>query len=161
MPLSLSTTSLLSPQYHSPLLTPSQSPFRGRVPYLSFSIARSPLPAISPSDMESPIKTRKPRTRKPVNAQIEALKKSVSVALKAAWNVEAVKARREKAVRRSRITLEAKVEEQRAALNAIKASVDAFLVALDPSAPVTPEGMAEFAPVDSAVSEGLVEEVAV
>ena len=96
-----------------------------------------------------------------MNAQIEALKKSVSVALKAAWNVEAIKARREKAVRRSRITLEAKVEEQRAALNAIKASVDAFLVALAPEAPITPEGMAEFAPVDSAVSEGLVEEVAV
>lgn len=159
--------------------------------------------------MESQIKTRKPRTRKPVNAQIEALKKSVSVALKAAWNVEAVKARREKAVRKERGTLEKKVEEQRKALKQIKDSVDAFLSALDsmpitprqvdpmkdhpelpmgqtpvetfagprsaldqafgpgstvalaPKAPITPDGVAEFAPVDSAVSEGLVEEVAV
>jgi hypothetical protein len=53
--------------------------------------------------------------------------------------VESVKTRQEKAVRRSRVTLEAKVEEQREALNAIKASVDAFLVALTPEAGITPE----------------------
>jgi hypothetical protein len=91
--------------------------------------------------METLIKTRKPRVRKETNPQITALKKSVSVALKAAWNVEAVKLRKEKAVRRERGTLEKKVEEQREALKAIKASVDAFLVALTPDeAPViTPE----------------------
>ena len=53
--------------------------------------------------------------------------------------VESVKARQEKAVRRSRVTLEAKVEEQREALKAIKASVDAFLVALTPEAGITHE----------------------
>ena len=97
--------------------------------------------------METPIKTRKPRTKKEVNPQIAALKKSVSAALKAAWNVEAVKARKEKAVRRERGTLEKKVEEQREALKAIKASVDAFLVALTLDAPyyteeppITPAG---------------------
>jgi hypothetical protein len=82
--------------------------------------------------METLIKTRKARVRKETNPQIAALKKSVSVALKAAWNVEAVKARKEKAVRRERGTLEKKVEEQREALKAIKATVDAFLVALTP-----------------------------
>jgi hypothetical protein len=90
--------------------------------------------------METLIKTRKPRVRKETNPQITALKKSVSVALKAAWNVEAVKLRKEKAVRRERGTLEKKVEEQREALKAIKASVDAFLVALTPGAPITPAG---------------------
>lgn len=174
-----------------PLHHPSPVPFSGTGALCSFPIARFPLPVIQDSDMESPIKTRKPRTRKPVNAQIEALKKSVSVALKAAWHVEAIKARREKAVRKERGALEKKVEEQREALKAIKASVDAFLVALTPagqtqvetfagprsaldqafgpgstvvldsSAPITPEGVAEFVPVDSAVSEGLVEQVAV
>ena len=90
--------------------------------------------------METPIKTRKPRTKKEVNPQIAALKKSVSAALRAAWNVEAVKLRKEKAVRRERGTLEKKVEEQREALKAIKASVDAFLVALTPEAtPVIPQ----------------------
>ena len=89
--------------------------------------------------METLIKTRKARVRKETNPQITALKKSVSVALKAAWNVEAVKLRKEKAVRRERGTLEKKVEEQREALKAIKASVDAFLVALTPEAPITPE----------------------
>ena len=87
--------------------------------------------------METPIKTRKARVRKETNPQIAALKKSVSVALKAAWNVEAVKLRKEKAVRRERGTLEKKVEEQREALKAIKATVDAFLVALTP-APTDP-----------------------
>jgi hypothetical protein len=89
--------------------------------------------------METLIKTRKPRVRKETNPQITALKKSVSVALKAAWNVEAVKLRKEKAVRRERGTLEKKVEEQRDALKAIKASVDAFLVALTPVPVLTPE----------------------
>jgi hypothetical protein len=89
--------------------------------------------------METLIKTRRPRTKKEVNPQIAALKKSVSVALKAAWNVEAVKVRREQAVRRDRGTLEKKVQEQREALKAIKASVDAFLVALTPEAVITPD----------------------
>ena len=83
--------------------------------------------------METLIKTRKARVRKETNPQITALKKSVSVALKAAWNVEAVKLRKKKAVRRERGTLEKKVQEQREALKAIKASVDAFLVALTPA----------------------------
>jgi hypothetical protein len=97
--------------------------------------------------METLIKTRKPRTRKETNPQISALKKSVSAALKAAWMVESVKTRQEKAVRRSRVTLEAKVEEQREALRAIKATVDACLVTLAPKAvapheepPITPAG---------------------
>jgi hypothetical protein len=51
--------------------------------------------------------------------------------------VESVKTRQEKALRRSRVTLEAKVEEQREALKQIKDSVDAFLSALD-SMPITP-----------------------
>jgi hypothetical protein len=89
--------------------------------------------------METLIKTRKARVRKETNPQITALKKSVSVALKAAWNVEAVKLRKEKAVRRERGTLEKKVEEQREALKAIKASVDAFLVALTPVPVLTPD----------------------
>ena len=89
--------------------------------------------------METSTKTRKARVRKETNPQITALKKSVSVALKAAWNVEAVKARKEKAVRRERGTLEKKVQEQREALKAIKASVDAFLVALTPVPALTPD----------------------
>ena len=89
--------------------------------------------------METLIKTRKARVRKETNPQIAALKKSVSVALKAAWNVEAVKLRKEKAVRKERGTLEKKVQEQREALKAIKASVDAFLVALTPEAVITPD----------------------
>jgi hypothetical protein len=103
--------------------------------------------------METPIKTRKARVRKETNPQIAALKKSVSVALKAAWNVEAVKARKEKAVRRERGTLEKKVEEQREALKAIKASVDAFLVALTPEAAITPDE----APVITPAGQTLVE----
>lgn len=90
--------------------------------------------------METPIKTRKPRTKKEVNPQIAALKKSVSAALKAAWNVEAVKLRKEKAVRRERGTLERKVEEQREALLEIKTAVDAFLAAITPVPAITPEG---------------------
>jgi len=110
--------------------------------------------------MESPIKTRKPRTKKEVNPQIAALKKSVSTALKAAWHVEAIKARREKAVRKERGAFEKKLALQREALEAVKAAVEATLLSL-PNASVTPEGVAEFVPVDSAVSEGLVEEIAV
>jgi hypothetical protein len=90
--------------------------------------------------METLTKTRKARVRKETNPQITALKKSVSVALKAAWNVEAVKARKEKAVRKERGTLEKKVQEQREALKAIKATVDAFLVALTPAPVITPAG---------------------
>ena len=89
--------------------------------------------------METLVKTRKPRTRKQVNPQISALKKSVSAALKAAWMVESVRTRQEKAVRRSRVTLEKKVEEQREALKAIKAAVDAFLVELTLQAPYLAE----------------------
>jgi hypothetical protein len=103
--------------------------------------------------METPIKTRKARVRKETNPQITALKKSVSVALKAAWNVEAVKLRKEKAVRRERGTLEKKVQEQREALKAIKASVDAFLVALTPEAVITPDE----APVITPAGQTLVE----
>lgn len=89
--------------------------------------------------METLVKTRKPRTRKETNPQISALKKSVSAALKAAWMVESVKTRQEKAIRRSRITLEAKVEEQREALLKIKTAVDAFLDALTPVPAITLE----------------------
>jgi len=101
--------------------------------------------------METLIKTRKPRTRKETNPQISALTKSVSAALKAAWMVESVKARQEKAVRRSRVTLEAKVEEQREALKAIKASVDAFLVALTLDAPYHPEEATPITPEPQSV----------
>ena len=103
--------------------------------------------------METPIKTRRARVRKETNPQIAALKKSVSVALKAAWNVEAVKLRKEKAVRRERGTLEKKVEEQREALKAIKASVDAFLVALTPEAPITPDEVAPITPAGQTLVE--------
>ena len=89
--------------------------------------------------METLTKTRKARVRKETNPQITALKKSVPVALKAAWNVEAVKARKEKAVRKERGTLEKKVQEQREALKAIKSTVDAFLVALTPVPVLTPD----------------------
>ena len=89
--------------------------------------------------METLIKTRKPRTKKETNPQITALKKSVSAALKAAWNVEAVKLRKEKAVRRERGTLERKVEEQREALLEIKDAVDAFLAAITPVPAITPD----------------------
>jgi hypothetical protein len=87
---------------------------------------------MSAFDMETSIKTRKARTKKEMNPQIAALKKSVSVALKAAWHVEAVKVRKEKAVRRERGTLEAKLVEQREALLQIKATVDACLAELEP-----------------------------
>lgn len=103
--------------------------------------------------METLVKTRKPRTRKEVNPQISALKKSVSAALKAAWMVESVRTRQEKAVRRSRVTLEKKVEEQRDALKAIKAAVDAFLVELTLQAPY----LAEEAPVITPAGKTLVE----
>lgn len=89
--------------------------------------------------METLIKTRKARTKKETNPQIAALKKSVSAALKAAWNVEAVKLRKEKAVRRERGTLERKVEEQREALLEIKDAVDAFLAAITPVPAITPD----------------------
>ena len=103
--------------------------------------------------METLIKTRKARVRKETNPQISALKKSVSAALKAAWMVESVKTRQEKAVRRSRVTLEAKVEEQREALKAIKASVDAFLVALTPEAGITPDEATPITPAGQTLVE--------
>lgn len=105
--------------------------------------------------METLIKTRKARVRKETNPQIAALKKSVSVALKAAWNVEAVKLRKEKAVRRERGTLEKKVEEQREALKAIKATVDAFLVALTPEAGITPDEAPVITPEAQSIPEEL------
>jgi seryl-tRNA synthetase len=105
--------------------------------------------------METLIKTRKARVRKETNPQITALKKSVSVALKAAWNVEAVKLRKEKAVRKERGTLEKKVEEQREALKAIKASVDAFLVALTPVPVITPDEVAPITPAGQTLVETL------
>ncbi len=103
--------------------------------------------------METLIKARKPRTRKETNPQISALKKSVSAALKAAWMVESVKTRQEKAVRRSRVTLEAKVEEQREALKAIKATVDAFLVTLTLEADITPEATPVITPAGQTLVE--------
>ena len=105
--------------------------------------------------METLTKTRKARVRKETNPQITALKKSVSVALKAAWNVEAVKARKEKAVRRERGTLEKKVQEQREALKAIKASVDAFLVALTPVPAITPDEATPITPRGQTLVETL------
>jgi hypothetical protein len=69
--------------------------------------------------------------------------------------VESVKARQEKAVRRSRVTLEAKVEEQREALKAIKATVDAFLVALTPEAGITPETTPVLTSEDQSILEEL------
>ena len=105
--------------------------------------------------METLIKTRKARVRKETNPQITALKKSVSVALKAAWNVEAVKLRKEKAVRRERGTLEKKVQEQREALKAIKATVDAFLVALTPVPVLTPDEATPITPKGQTLVETL------
>jgi xylose isomerase len=67
--------------------------------------------------------------------------------------VESVKTRQEKAVRRSRVTLEAKVEEQREALKAIKASVDAFLVALTLDAPYYTEEVAPITPAGQTLVE--------
>jgi xylose isomerase len=67
--------------------------------------------------------------------------------------VESVKTRQEKAVRRSRVTLEAKVEEQREALKAIKASVDAFLVALTLDAPYYTEEVAPVTPAGQTLVE--------
>ncbi len=118
-----------------------------------FPVAQDFSSAIAVCAMETLIKTRKARVRKETNPQIAALKKSVSVALKAAWNVEAVKLRKEKAVRRERGTLEKKVEEQREALKAIKATVDAFLVALTPEAGITPDEAPLITPEAQAVLE--------
>ena len=75
-----------------------------------------------------------------------ALKKSVSAALKAAWHVEQLRARIEKP-KRERNTLAKKLELQRAALEQVKATVDAILVEITPKAvvankatPVAPVG---------------------
>jgi hypothetical protein len=54
--------------------------------------------------------------------------------------VESVRTRQEKAIRRSRITLEAKVEEQREALLEIKLAVDDFLAYLTSAPAITPAG---------------------
>ena len=61
-----------------------------------------------------------------------ALKKSVSAALKAAWHVEQLRARIEKP-KRERNTLAKKLEAQRAALEAVKATVEGLLERLKPT----------------------------
>ena len=152
--------SLLLNQYKPPSVYPyspqAGSRFGNRLPQLFlFPVAQTSSSVIALCVMETPIKTRRARVRKETNPQIAALKKSVSVALKAAWNVEAVKLRKEKAVRRERGTLEKKVEEQREALKAIKASVDAFLVALTPEAVITPDEATPITPAGQTLVETL------
>lgn len=75
--------------------------------------------------------TTRKRTRKAGTPEVVALKKSVSAALKAAWHVEQVRARVEKP-KRERNTLAKKVEAQRAALEAVKATVEGLLESLKP-----------------------------
>ena len=83
-------------------------------------------------------KQRKPRTRKETSPEILNLKKSVSTALKAAWNVDVVRARREKQVLRERDTLQRKLEAQRVALKQVIAAVEAALAAITPE-PASPQ----------------------
>lgn len=88
--------------------------------------------------MDVQTKVRKARVRKQDSPQIASLKKSVSAALKAAWNVDALKVRQEKAVRAGRASLAGKVQLQVEALEKVKVAVDAFLLALAHSAaPIT------------------------
>jgi len=77
-------------------------------------------------------KTRKPRTRKETTPEVAALKNAMTQALKAAWHVEAAKARREKAQRAERGTVERKLEAQRDALLAMRTAVDNALAAITP-----------------------------
>jgi hypothetical protein len=111
------------------------------LPFL-FLVAQEVLPAIAGSDMDVQIKVRKARVRKQDSPQIASLKKSVSAALKAAWNVDALKVRQEKAVRAGRASLAGKVQLQVEALEKVKVAVDAFLGVLKGAsaelAPVTP-----------------------
>ena len=75
--------------------------------------------------------TTRKRTRKAGAPEVVALKKSVSAALKAAWHVEQLRARIEKP-KRERNTLAKKLEVQRAALEAVKATVEGLLERLKP-----------------------------
>jgi len=95
------------------------------------------LAATNSSAMENQ-KQRKPRTRKATSPEILNLKKSVSTALKAAWNVDVVRARREKQVLRERDTLQRKLEAQRVALKQVIAAVEAALAAITPE-PASPQ----------------------
>jgi len=70
------------------------------------------------------------RTRSSGAPEIAALKKEVSIAVRAAWHAEAARARREKALRQ-RDTVERRVAAQRAALERVRAAVDAALSVLD------------------------------
>ena len=82
-------------------------------------------------------KQRKPRTRKATSPEILNLKRSVSTALKAAWNVEQIRARLEKP-KRERDTLRRKLEAQRVALKQVIAAVEAALAAITPE-PASPQ----------------------
>ena len=95
------------------------------------------LAATNSSGMENQ-KQRKPRTRKAASPEILNLKRSVSTALKAAWNVDVVRARREKQVLRERDTLQRKLEAQRVALKQVIAAVEAALAAITPE-PASPQ----------------------
>ena len=76
--------------------------------------------------------TTRKRTRKAGAPETIALKKSVSAALKAAWHVEQLRARIEKP-KRERNTLAKKLEAQRTALEAVKATVEGLLESLKPA----------------------------
>ena len=76
------------------------------------------------------------RTRSSGTPEIAALKKEVSMAVRAAWHAEAARARREKALRR-RDTVERKVAAQRAALERVRAAVDAALDAITQTPGIT------------------------
>jgi hypothetical protein len=76
--------------------------------------------------------TTRKRTRKAGAPEVVALKKSVSAALKAAWHVEQLRARIEKP-KRERNTLAKKLEVQREALLAVKATVEGLLESLKPT----------------------------
>jgi len=70
------------------------------------------------------VKTK--RTRKQNSPEISALKKSLSVALKATWQVEQIRARLEKP-KRERGTLAKKVDAQREALEALRDATELAL----------------------------------
>jgi hypothetical protein len=78
------------------------------------------------------------RTRSSGTPEIAALKKEVSIAVRAAWHAEAARARREKALRQ-RDTVERRVAAQRAALERVRAAVDAALGAITPTPGITPD----------------------
>ena len=103
--------------------------FRDRLPISLFLVADFSLTAIAVCRMEN---TTRKRTRKAGAPETIALKKSVSAALKAAWHVEQLRARIEKP-KRERNTLAKKLEAQRAALEAVKATVEGLLERLKPT----------------------------